>query len=1227
MAFSFLTNPWAKPEKKPKGPPVKEARPIPVITPSKIKSSGMSAPVVTPPALPKPKVNDFGLSKGGFRSFTPAEKVQEKKFQKGAGESVNTGLQAFIGDPLRAAFKAFSRPKTLFSAATANIPGLLYNAATEKPVDFNFTPTNPVAKAVLGEEPVTGLGGGLTGRVSELAGKFAKKSGLPKGPAENITQTAMLPFMLLAADPRLGPGEAAAREAAEKFVKEATEKFGKEVVEKVLKEGGAEAVAKLAQKEAKGLKSLYHGTTVEFEGAMRPGEDGMVWFGKDKNAALQYTSPEGFGSSQLRNRTSLEEPKIGKPRVIEVDPTGLKFKDLGDSIFKDPMFIDEPEVVYEEAIKLAKKEGYDGIKTLHPSADFMGADESYGVFNVDKIKLKDTKEAIPVVSRVASDVVDATKVAPPALPTVPEATGLAKKEADKWAGSINLDKLNTPDDVKAMIKTVAEATKAEHAAAGRGVQKIETTRKLAEQLGLQPTDVTNRRIGQALNAEEQEAYSQLMIKQAERLKATEDIIMNGGTDADLANYAVELNRYAMLQASASGARAEAGRALNILKYAKDAAKDTPERLQEEVIKAYGGKRMTKEIAAHLISARKLAEETGDFTGYFDLIRKANKPSFFDHAYEWWINSILSNPKTHIVNTLSNTAQALKQVAERGAQATIELARGGKREVTFGEVGHMVSGMVNGFNDGVSRFLHVWKNGVSPEELLKLDTSRLPVISGKVGQAVRAPTTMLAAEDEFFKAIASRGEVYAQAYRAARKEGWTGKKLTERAAELISNPTDDMMKAAKEHAQGSTFQSELGDFAKIVVKYRNKVPGLRYLIPFVRTPLNIFKEAVRSTPLGFLETGAKALRGEAATDVTKSAAKAAIGTAMSVPIVMGFLNNKMTGSVPNDPAERDKFYREGKKPMSVKIGKTWYSLARLEPLATVIGMIGNVVDNVKKGEDVTTQAFDIVNALSSQIEDKTFLQGLSDIIDLATGRADEKSYVLKKLVLGTITGFEPQFVSQVAKSIDPTYRDVKDDDWMQQLIKTIKSRTPWLSQSVPATLDAFGKPAQRTGGFMERFLSPVERGIETTDPVEAELTRLGVNVGKPARSKQVGGVKGKLDVDTYRQYLKDTGEIGHARLVQLMALPEYKTLSANDQEDIINETITKTRKQVSELKTGELLLSLAGVRDAGNKKVMGAMNDLYSAIIKTSEWKDMDDEEKLKMLLDDFATLTLRFAND
>lgn len=637
--------------------------------------------------------------------------------------------------------------------------------------------------------------------------------------------------------------------------------------------------------------------------------------------------------------------------------------------------------------------------------------------------------------------------------------------------------------------------------------------------------------------------------------------------------------------------------------------------------------MTKEIASHLISARKLAEETGSYQGYFDLIRRTQNPKFSDYAYEYWINAILSNPKTHIVNILSNTGQALKQVAERGVQAGIELARGKNKDVAFSEVGHMATGMLDGVNDGINRFLQVWKNGVTPEEVMKLDSMKLPVIGGKVGRVVRTPTTLLAAADEFFKAITSRSELYAQASRVARKEGLKGKAVAERMAEIIANPTDEILLAVKNHALEATFQQELGRVSSALLKARNLLPGARYVIPFVRTPTNIFKEAIKSTPLGFLNTAYKVYAGAPAEEITKSASKALLGTAVSIPVVMAFLNGKMTGSVPNDPAERDKFYRDGKKPMSVRIGNTWVSLSRMEPFATVVGMIGNVMENVKKGEKVTSQVADVVNAFSAQIEDKTFLQGISDLIQLATGRADEKSYLLKKLVIGTAAGFEPQLLAQIARSTDTTYRDVKDDSWLNQFVKTIKSRTPWLSQSVPSLLDTFGQEAKRTGGFIENMISPLERGKVTTDPVELELTRINTDITKPTRNKQVGGISGKLDVDAYRKYLKATGQVGHAMLVKMFALPEYQDLPQDDQVKAVETVMSKTRKGISELRAGELLLSLAGIRDVKNPAVLNDINTLYAEVIKTEEWKAMDDEEKLKLLLDNYATLSLRHSND
>lgn len=797
------------------------------------------------------------------------------------------------------------------------------------------------------------------------------------------------------------------------------------------------------------------------------------------------------------------------------------------------------------------------------------------------------------------------------------------------AGNIRLDKIESAEDVKQIIKTTAQAYAPQIDEARRGVIHQAQTEKMAIDLGFTPGSVKARKIGQAWNAEELKAAGDLMVKSAENVRVNGKAFLENETDESLATYLISLNEHAMLQASVSGAKAESGRALAIQKLSLRSPQEPAQAMFDRVIQQYGGKEIGKDIAKKLAEARRAAESTGDYSGYYGLIRNINKPAFKDKIYEFWLNSVLSGPLTHVVNITSNLYQGTALSAQKIVQAAVELPRGQNRDVTFGEAGHYIMGSIKGMVDGVARGLRVLRYGMEPTLVGKLDFTRVvPAIGGKVGTIIRLPTRALSAEDEFFKAMSGTAELYTQAYRAARKEGLKGRAMLTRAEELILDPSEEMMKNVKKTELSATFQQDLGNIGKKVMQFRNSVPGLRYIIPFVKTPTNIFKEALRTSPLGFLEAGQMMYKGAPGEEITKSVAKAAFGSAIGAGLMLIHRSGNLVGSVPDNPSEREAFYNVGKRPYSIKIGDKWVSFARVEPFATLLGAVADISDGIDRGENVNEMVLNFVNIVASQAEDKTFLQGLTDLFSLFTHKnmvSEGIPTTARRLLITALSGFEPQALAQGARSVDGIYRDTNDSDFWGQLIKTVKSRTPWLSQSLPAKINSFGEEIKRPGGVITRFISPITSSPESQDPVYNEYDRLHIRVGAPARVRTVGGLSQskKLEYSTYRQFIKDTGEIGHARILQLIQDPRYAGLKDSEKEDVLRDVITDTRRLVRDASIGDLLLGLAGVKNELKGTAKDQFNTFYSQVILTEEWKKMDDEEKLKMVLNDYTKSFLK----
>lgn len=730
----------------------------------------------------------------------------------------------------------------------------------------------------------------------------------------------------------------------------------------------------------------------------------------------------------------------------------------------------------------------------------------------------------------------------PVLNAVKQEAEILIPKAPRTVGNLRLDKFDLPEDQLDELATIIDDNKG-FLEQRRAPMSVLETEKLAREL----VPKTKLKKGQALNAEELQSLGDTVANLQTKVSGIADRISKGtNSDQDLLELALAKAETSSALASYSGATAEAGRALailrNIRKASGSAGIGADADLVRQAIKLSGGRESLEELAAAIANAP-------DNISKIKIVRDAAKVSTPEKIYEVWLNSILSNPTTHAVNIISNGVRALMNPVIRTGEALLQVP-GKNRKIFLGEVPQQVFGLLQGTTEGVRKGLYVLRNGLNMEQVSKLDVGRAPAIKGTAGKIIRTPTNMLSAADEFFKAIVGTGEMRAQAYRVAKKEGLYGEKLYQRIAELIDNPTKEIFDNVDLLKQQSTFQEQLGAAGRAVMRARDTVPGLKYIIPFIKTPTNIAKEAIKTSPIGFVNMLRKASTGAYKNlppgTATTEAAKAAIGSMLAIPIVMKTLEGNITGTAPKDAAERDAFYRSGKLPNAIKIGNKWISYRRVEPLATVIGLVADMTQIAdEKGLDKS--AFDIVSLIGRNLNDKTFLSGLNSFIDAITD--PEKS---AKWALNTATGAQPfSGLSRfAARATDPKVRDP------QTLKESFMAQIPGLSKKVPAKRNAFGEQIIQP---LSQKISPVPMSDEKHDIVDAELSRLNYNLGFPAKSIQ--GLE--LSREDYIRYQAVVGQVTKQALVKIMSVDDWDKIGDYQKEQVIDEVVSRVRAEAKE----------------------------------------------------------------
>ncbi|KKN20425.1 hypothetical protein LCGC14_0935620, partial [marine sediment metagenome] len=544
------------------------------------------------------------------------------------------------------------------------------------------------------------------------------------------------------------------------------------------------------------------------------------------------------------------------------------------------------------------------------------------------------------------------------------------------------------------------------------------------------------------------------------------------------------------------------------------------------------------------------------------MKKVSKPGLSDMAYEAWVNFLLSGPKTHIVNTVSNTLVRLSTPVERGLAGGIDFLRakitGASQERFMGEVAADIYGMTAGLKQGMRHALQAWKTEVPTRGVSKLEFARQKSIPGRTGRIIRAPGRALIAADEFFKAVNETAGKHVLAYREAARQGLTGTAKAKRIAELLENPPPGLLEKAAGDMLYRVFQQPFGPSGRHMAGLRANTPGLRYIIPFLRTPINIAKYGLERTPLNFLRLTAKAFKREAPLRggaLAEELAKPVIGTLIGAGVVLWASEGYITGGGPKDPSRKRVLRETGWQPYSIKIGDTYYSYARFEPVGALFGMAADFyntfddLDELEQSELISQ----IVLSITRNFTSKTYLRGLTDAINAISEPERYGRYWLEGLA-GTAI---PTVVADVARAIDPYFRRPETP------LEAVKARIPGLSKSVPARRGVFGKPIERPGGTATKLLSPVYVSPEKGGMVERELARLKISLGRPSRMMMFEGQEVEMTRPEYEQFQEARGQLAQQELAAFVRQPFYNQLSDEDKVSIIRSVFQRAGREARE----------------------------------------------------------------
>lgn len=385
----------------------------------------------------------------------------------------------------------------------------------------------------------------------------------------------------------------------------------------------------------------------------------------------------------------------------------------------------------------------------------------------------------------------------------------------------------------------------------------------------------------------------------------------------------------------------------------------------------------------------------------------------------------------------------------------------------------------------------------------------------LGKIVRLPSRALLSGDEFLKQINYRADRYSKLY----TEGY---KRFDGDADKIARYIEENFDAsfgkadpktgikegqglnprALQYAREATWTQDLGyglqkgesSIGQWMQEGAAKHPGVRLITPFIRTPVNIARDFWHHTPA--LNRLSKHYRAEIAAGGERAAiarGKEAVGGMILGMGAMLAYNGMITGNAPKDYRMRDTMPK-GWQPLSIKIGNTYVSYARLEPFSMMLGMVAdyaNIAENVSDMEREDAAAA-MMTAMYKNVASKTYLRGIIDLMDVIS---EQNVEMTERWLNGRAAAYLPfsGLLGQTRKVADPEMREVSG------FLDTLKNKVPGLSDTLPARRNWItGEAKEFSPGWAIDNISPYPMADGKKDFVFDELHKLNYAFTPPSK---------------------------------------------------------------------------------------------------------------------------------
>jgi len=384
-----------------------------------------------------------------------------------------------------------------------------------------------------------------------------------------------------------------------------------------------------------------------------------------------------------------------------------------------------------------------------------------------------------------------------------------------------------------------------------------------------------------------------------------------------------------------------------------------------------------------------------------------------------------------------------------------------------------------------------------------------------------------------------------AFDAAKKDGWN----------------DAAWHLAVKKARELTFQQDLQttaqggnhfeDVAAKLLKSRSSNKLIGYFFPFVKTPYNIFRVGLRKSPLGAANLAVQMGKGfygmkdgspylTAHPDLVRDLAEQTIAWS-AFALLFGAAQGDdddddkkllITGSMPytlTSRGVRDLANRDTGGDYVIRIGgRNGISIqyGRYEPIATVLGTTIDIIRGIKRNGTPRENLAQVWNYFMASVNDKSFLQGFSNLTDIAEGRSNPAG-TLKRMALQALV---PNLIRQPLRNLDDYKRDYKLSGMEYTMLPAGALAEP--------KVDIYGKEVAKGSNPIARlfFNSPLKTDATLNSADKLLLNWNRANPGDayapqppPSTFKGRDGEYHQMTAEEYRKFSIAAGRLASAKL--------------------------------------------------------------------------------------------------